>query len=184
MKEVPKDHPLRKLFHITAERAFSEELHWPDPEVFRYIGDLLIRFVHADDLYPLLGSEGKRIDSVAEMLPEGDLFLRARTVEREREVHRYIGDYTLFMVGIFPQYLKRISARIVHHADTLLDHVRVGKRSYRIVSKFDFGEFAAASPLYRKLSENFELCIVALDNVRSRLERERRPPFKPPRLLN
>ena len=52
--------------------------------------------------------------------------------EREREVHRHIADFTLFMVGIFPEYLQRIKSRqLIHHTDFLIDYVKVGKQSYR-----------------------------------------------------
>jgi len=36
------------------------------------------------------------------MLLEGDLLHRASSVDRERVVHKHIGDLTLFLGGLFP----------------------------------------------------------------------------------
>jgi hypothetical protein len=64
--------------------------------------------VHVDRLYKIRDTQGRRVEEVAEMLAEGDLLHRAQGVEREREVHRHIGNYTLFMTGIFPEFLRRL----------------------------------------------------------------------------
>jgi len=108
------------------------------------------------------------------MLLEADVLLQAGSFEREREVHRHIGDFTLFMVGILPEYLNRIkSRRLIHHSDFLIDYVKIGKQSYRNVSEFDYGSFKDSVLLFKKLAENFELCVVGLGYVRGDLERMR-----------
>jgi hypothetical protein len=172
MGNIPADHALRSLFLLLVEKAFSEDLRWRDRYVSRYIADLMADFAHADRLYPLRDSTGKPVDQVAEMLAEGDVRLRAASFEREREVHKYIGDYTLFMTGIFPEHLKRLKiTKMLLSPDYLVDYVKVGKRSYRIVSEFDYGKFKESTPLYRKLSENFEVCVIGLGSVRREIDR-------------
>jgi hypothetical protein len=113
------------------------------------------------------------------MLAEGDLLYRAASVEREREVHRHIGNYTLFVAGLFPEFLRRLrTARAVVSADALLDFVQTGKRSYRIVSEFTHGAYRPEAPLFRKLSENFERCVYGLGHVRADLDRLRDARFQ------
>src|SRR3569832_1129626 len=108
------------------------------------------------------------------MLMEGDLMLHAKTIEREWEVHSHIGDYTLFMSGLFPEYLKRIQMdQSIVHPDFLLDYVRIGKRSYRRAAEFDYGRFKKWTLLYKKLAENFEMCIAGLGLIKEELERSR-----------
>ncbi|MEE9521689.1 MAG: hypothetical protein V3W05_02680 [candidate division NC10 bacterium] len=56
-----------------------------------------------------------------------------------------------------------------------LDYVETGKRSYRIASEFSYGGHAGEVPLFRKLSEDFELCVFGLGYVRADLKRLRNP---------
>jgi hypothetical protein len=176
---VPRDHPLRRLLCELTERNFAAHLGWADPETIRYIADLLADFVHVDHLYRIRDAQGRRVEEVAEMLLEGDLLHRASSVERERAVHKHIGDFTLFMGGLFPEWVRRLTpSRIVASADAFLDFVQVGKRSYRIVAEFQHGAYAEAAPLFRKLAEHFELCLFGLGCVRADLDRLRDPRFQ------
>jgi hypothetical protein len=162
---------MRLLAGLT-ERSFSRHLDWPDAEVIAYVTGVLGEFVHVDRLYRLRNARGQRVEDVAEMLAEGDLRHRAQSIEREREVHRHIGNYTLFVAGLFPELLRRLrTAKVVVSADALLDFVQTGKRSYRIVSEFTHGPYRPEAPLFRKLSENFERCVYALGHVRTDLDR-------------
>ncbi|NKE70437.1 hypothetical protein [Candidatus Manganitrophus noduliformans] len=171
---IPENHPLRLHFLILTEKSFQQTLNWSDPLVTDYISNLLLYFTRTDCLYAIRNSRGNRIDTVAEMLMEGDILLRARTIEREWEVHRHIGDYTLFMSGLFPEYLKRLkSGKKIEHPDFLIDYVRVGKKSYRRAAEFNYGRFKEWTPLYRKLAEHFEICIAGLGLIREELDRSR-----------
>jgi hypothetical protein len=176
---VPKGHPLSRLLAGLIERNFAGQLGWPDAKVIEYVTDIMTAFVHVDQLFKIRNAQGRRVEEVAEMLLEGDLLHRAQSVEREREVHKHVGDYTLFMSGIFPEFLHRLkTSRSVYSPDALLDFIQVGKRSYRIVSEFTYGAFEESAALYRKLSENFELCVYGLGYVRADLDRLRDPRFQ------
>ena len=176
---IPKGHPLVRLFAGLTKENFAEHLGWPDAEVIGYLSDVLTDFVHVDQLYKIRNAQGRRVEEVAEMLAEGDLLHRAESIDREREVHRHIGDYTLFMTGIFPEFLRRLkTSKVVISPDALLDYIRVGKRSYRIVAEFTYGPYGESAPLFRKLAENFELCVYGLGYVRADLDRLRDPRFQ------
>ncbi|MBI2000365.1 MAG: hypothetical protein HYS69_04120, partial [candidate division NC10 bacterium] len=87
--------------------------------------------------------------------------------------------YTLFMAGVFPEFLHRLKrSTAVVSADALLGFIRVGKVSYRIVSEFTYGPYAPSAPLFRKPSENVELCVYGLGHVRAELDRLRDPRFQ------
>lgn len=176
---IRKTHPLFRLFASLTEENFAGHLAWPDAEVIGYVTDVLADFVHVDQLFKIRNAQGRRVEEVAEMLAEGDLLHRAESIEREREVHRHIGDYTLFMAGIFPEFLRRLkTSKVVISPDALLDYIQVGKRSYLIVSEFTYGPYEETAPLFRKLSENFELCVYGLGYVRADLDRLRDPAFQ------
>jgi hypothetical protein len=175
---ISKDHPLRQLFAALAEKSLSDRLGWCDLPIISYMANLLVDFTYMENLFKIHNTLGRRLEDVGEMLLEADVMLQAGSFEREREVHRHIGDFTLFMVGIFPEYLNRIKSRLlVHHSDFLIDYVKVGKRSYHNVSEFDYGPFKESVLLFKKLADNFELCVVSLGFVRNDLEQMRNNAF-------
>jgi len=179
MGGVSRTHPLFRLLAELTQRNFTANLGWPDTEVIGYLTEVLVDFVHVDRLYRIRDARGRRVEEVAEMLAEGDILHRADSLERERTVHKHIGDYTLFMAGVFPEFVRRLrTSKVLIPADAFLDYVQVGKRSYRIVSEFPSEFPGGPSPLFRKLSENFELCVFGLGYVRADLDRLRDPRFQ------
>src|SRR5205807_4181729 len=170
---IPDHHPLRKLFGTLAEKAFTDKLGWPDFNVSDYISQLLVEFTHTDNLYRIKSAKGERVEAVVELLYESEVTHEARSFEREREVHRHIGDFTLFMAGLFPEYLKRIkSAGLIYHKDFLVDYIKTGKRSYRMVAEFGQpGDSTTdAPPLLRSLASTFALGVVCRGYIRADLD--------------
>ncbi len=176
---IPDHHALRRLFCTLTEQSFTEKLGWPDFNVTEYLANLLVEFAHTDNLYRIRNHQGEQVDTVVELLFESEVLLEAQGMDREREVHRHIGDFTLFMAGLFPEYLRRLkSAGMIYHKDFLVDYVKTGKRSYKIVAQYPEGEARTETPLFRKLSENFELCVTGLGFVRSDLDRLQDPTYR------
>ena len=87
---------------------------------------------------------------VGEMLVESNPLLDAPSFEREREVRKHIGDYTLFLTGMFPEYVATLPRRGLR-LDSIIDYVKAGKESYRIVAAFDQFEYRHVAPLFRRL---------------------------------
>lgn len=180
-------HPLRQLFGALTEKSFTEHLGWPDPNVTTYVSNLLVDFTHTDQLYQIRNRENQPIDTVVDLLFESEVLLEAQSLDRERDVHRHIGDFTLFMAGLFPEYLRRLkTAGLIYHKDFLVDYVKTGKRSYGIVARIGCDDAEQNLPLFKKLSENFELCVTGLGFVRSDLDRLQNPAYQRARdqLLN
>jgi hypothetical protein len=182
--KIPEHHSLRRFFTALAYEKFVGRLGWNDVSVAEYISNLLVEFTHIDNLFRIRSQKGRRLEEVGEMLLEADVLLNAGAYEREREVYRHIGDFTLFMVGVFPEYLQRIkSRRLIHHPDFLVDYVKVGKRSYENVSGFDAEDSKGSVLLFRRLADNFELCVVGLGYIRRDLETAKDPKFAEARTL-
>ena len=157
---------LRTFFDDAVREAVGNAIGLDESEVIRYLSGMLADFALADNLYRIQSVEGRRLEDVANMLVEGDVGLRATSFNREREVHRHIGDFTLFWTGFFPESLPRIKAS---GPDQLIDYVRQGKQSYQIVSLFDMGRYRDEAPLFRRLSNEFERCMEGLRLVRNQL---------------
>lgn len=144
-----------------------------DIEVARYIASLLVDFTHVDSLYRVRNAKGKRLEEVAEMLMESNPVLEGRSFFYEREVRKHVGDYTLFLSGLFPEYVSRLPRR-GRGADAFIDYMQAGKESYRVVASFDQFEFQQIAPLFRRMSERFELCVFGLNQVKTELEHNQR----------
>lgn len=184
---VPARHPLRQLFGALTEKSFTEHLGWPDLNVTTYVSNLLVDFTRTDQLYKIKTRQDKPVETVVDLLFESEVLLDAQSMDRERDVHQHIGDFTLFMAGLFPEYLRRLkSASLIYHKDFLVDYVKTGKRSYGIVAQMVDGSSSDEPPLFKKLSDNFELCVTGLGFVRSDLDRLSDPGYRQARdlLLN
>mgnify|MGYP005802996499 FL=1 len=176
---IPARHPLRQLFSALTEKTFTEQLGWPDLNVTTYVTNLLVDFTHTDQLFKVKNQQGQQVDTVVDLLFESEVLLEAQSLDRERAVHQHIGDFTLFMARLFPEYLRRLKTTgLVYHKDFLVDYVKAGKRSYGIVAQIADQPPQDDRPLFAKLSDNFELCVTGLGFVRSDLDRMQNPAYK------
>src|SRR5438552_813781 len=100
------DQPLRHYFTGLTEQTFMADLGVADPPLIDYLSTLLSRFVHIDSIFKLRTGAGKRLEEVADMLMEVEaLPPEGRT---SREMHRHIGDFTLYRTGDFTEALTRL----------------------------------------------------------------------------
>jgi hypothetical protein len=93
-----------------------------------------------------------------------------------QKVHRHIGDFTLFWTGVYPEVADgmRRSGK-----DALIDYHEQGKRAYWIASTIPVEREAASPDVFKRLSENFELCVYGLGEVRRQWEQKDDDPDAP-----
>jgi hypothetical protein len=172
---IPEDHPLQKLFVEMVGRHYAKEIGLRDPQLVAYVAHLLAEFCEADQLYRITNAEGRPLNDVGEMLLETDpVFGPAPSFDRERQVRKHIGDYTLFFTGMFPESINRFRLRR-NRLENFVDWIKAGKESYYIVSKFEYFEYSRVAPLFAKLSENFEQCVFGLNQVKNELQEMQHP---------
>jgi hypothetical protein len=141
-----------------------------DRDVTSYVSGLLAGFADAETLYKIRDTQGRPLRDVGEMLLESDpVFGPATSFDREREVRKHIGDYTLFFTGMFPESINAHRLRR-HRLESFVDFVKAGKESYNIVAKFDMYEYAGDAAVFEKLARNFERCVFGLNRVREELD--------------
>ncbi len=150
---------LRRFFEH-AMRATFRDLALHDETASAYLADLLARFARTEALYRE-GVTVRRLETVVDMLlevqgawGEGVGF----RPEHEVDVRRHIGDYTLFMTGVFPDRVERVASRGYY--------ITEGKRAYRFVWEHDRAAGRAAGMTYHTLAERFEHFAGALDYAR------------------
>ncbi|MEO2046748.1 MAG: hypothetical protein ABGX16_09275 [Pirellulales bacterium] len=161
---------MNRFFSGVTEYAFQSQLGVVDPPLVDYISELLIRFVHADDIYSVRSVRGIRLTQVADMLAEA----QARQGTARRKVHRHIGDFILFWTGVYPEIADRMQS--ASSRDSLLDYHAQGKKAYYIASTIAVDQNASvqteatSSEILQRLSNQFDLCVYGLSEVRRQWE--------------
>jgi len=156
---------LRRFFSGVTEHAFVSQLGVADPPLVDYVAELLIRFVRSDAVYRIRDLAGRRLEEVATMMTEA----QQRVGEARREVHRHVGDFALYWTGLYPESLQHLQGD--QRRDFFLDYCEQGKRAYYIASTIPGGDAGAASEVLRRLSQDFEMCVYGLGEVRREWER-------------
>jgi len=167
---IPESHPLQQLFQDLVGRHYAQEIGLRDPQIVAYVSHLLAEFCEADQLYKIRDARNRPLADVGEMLLESDpIYGPAPSFDRERQVRKHIGDYTLFFAGMFPESINHFRLRR-HRLGTFVESLKAGKESYDIVSKFEHFEYAKVAPMFANLSRNFESCVYGLNIVKNELE--------------
>lgn len=169
--ESHEPHPMRQLrglFGATVERAFLQKLGVYEPGVTDYLADVLTDFAHVNHLHKVKTWAGKPLEEVADMLLEADPKLSVGGLNREREIHRHIGDFTLFWAGVYPEALPQLQSQ--GKKDHLIDYVTQGKKSYARAAQCDTNDNRPPAHVLQKLSEEFELCLFGLNLVRKEID--------------
>ncbi|RKY64875.1 MAG: hypothetical protein DRP99_01300 [Candidatus Latescibacterota bacterium] len=149
---------LKRFFLRILQRSFTELFIW-DRAIWDYVAELLARFARTERLYRIKDMAGRRLTTVVEMLVEvsgpGRPELGGHPLAREREIYRHIGDYTLFMSGIFREFVQR--------RGMLGFYLSQGSRAYLSVWRMDKALYIPGAGLFQALSEDFERISGALD---------------------
>lgn len=159
----PRSGALLRFFSGLTEYTFHTRLGIADPPLIDYLSAMLANFVHTDAIYGLRTPTGKRLSQVTDMLFEA----QARQGAARREVHRHIGDFILFWTGLYPEIAEQLRQG---QKDSLIDYPGQGKRNYLLASRLPADENSAPDEVLQRLSDQFELCVYGLGEVRNQWE--------------
>lgn len=186
--QVPEQHPLRLLFREATGWAFRYGA-FPDQEardarLKRYLSEeILSRFLHVDQLYRIRDARGRPLADIAEMLIEGEVPGISPEM-RALGVQRHIGDYSLFMVGIFPESLERIRRDwrrkdsvmvqlghlVVPFRDPREYYQQAGRRAYRQAAEIGRDRGVPEVEVFQKLSRYFPTYAQLMNLIRMYLD--------------
>lgn len=176
---MPETHPLEAFFHQAVRNSYEGKLGLHDPEVTNYVARLLCEFSSSDKLYKVRDEMGRPIDELDQMVSAADpVNGTAPSFDAERMIRKHIGDYSLFVAGMYPEAVEPWRHNHRNHP-RLQELVQTGKESYYIVSQFNLFEYEQEAPLFSRLSDWFERCILGLTLVRDELA-HRKPMLPPP----
>lgn len=155
---------LDRFFTGLSEHIFQTRLGVTDVQLVDYLSGLLTRFVRTDAVHQVRQGSGRPATEVVQLLSEAD----RRIGVAKRDVHRHIGDFTLFWSGMYPESLRQ--TRSANCTDGFLDYCQQGKRAYRIAAEIEGGDKPPACDLLLRLSEQFEMCAYGLREIRREWE--------------
>ena len=157
---------LARFFTGLCEYIFQTRLGIADPPLTDYLSQMLIGHVRSDSFHRVRNLAGRPAVEVADMLAEAE----QRMGVAKRDVHRHIGDVTLFWTGVYPESLQTL--RSVERKDFFVDYCTHGKRAYFIASTIDTDrDEDAPNEVLERLSSNFEMCAYGLGEIRREWER-------------
>jgi hypothetical protein len=152
---------LPRFFERVTRRSF-DDLALDDPPVMHYLADLLTRFARTETLYAVRDLPGRPLDTVADSLMAIQQAWNWESPdfkpEAEQALRRHIGDYTLFMTGVFREHVERLAVTGYY--------LHEGRRAYRFVAETARSGGRTDAPLYRRLSDRFEHYAGALSYAR------------------
>ena len=166
MSDFSRGGTLARFFAGICEHVFEAKLGVADPPLVDYLSGLMLRFARFDAVHRVRNLSGRPVVEVADMLSEAE----SRVGLARRDVHRHIGDVTLFWTGVYPETLPKL--RAVEKKDYFVDYCSQGKRAYYIASTIETDrDEDAPNALLERLSAQFELCAYGLGEVRREWER-------------
>jgi hypothetical protein len=171
---ISESNPLQRFFREIVERNYGE-LGIRDLDIQSYVAGLLAEFCESGNISRIRDESGRPLLDLSEMLLQADpIYGLAPSFDRERQVRKHIGDYSLFFTGMFPESIKHGRMRRAH-SEGLVDFINAGKESYFIVSKFEHFEYAKVAPLFRQMSQEFERLVYGLNQVKNEMRELQHP---------
>lgn len=170
-------HPLEPYFHQAVRDSYEGKLGINDPDVTGYITRLLCEFSDSDNFLRVRDAMGQPVEELEAMAQAADPVLgTATSFDAERSMRKYIGDYALFVAGMYPEAID-CGLTGSTRPRTLGDLIRAGKESYYIVSQFNLFEYKKEAAMFSRLSERFETHILGLALIREEMaDRKSLPP--------
>ena len=185
-ERIPSDHPLTRLFGSAVDRAFRNHPGVYSPDVADHIGEnVLAGFVHADRLYRLRNTKGKRLEDLPEML---EIAHQGEGPERRLEVDCYIGDFVLFVGGFFPNALRKntwfaarpmvakVGAVLVNFSQPLDYYLAEGRNAYSRAAATARLFDPESHHTFQRLGKHIETYLAVVTLVKTLLQDE--PPVR------
>lgn len=149
----------RLYFYVLVRRVLRKF----DRGVADYIATVLVTFLEMRRLRTLPDHPENVVDYVSDMLAA----LAKASAEDEFHIRAHVGNYTLFMSGIFPCHLEHRA--LYRGAPRLSFYQDLGSRSYRLAAHHRLAEEHELAGVYRVISEEFGEVRFGLNQMSDRL---------------
>ncbi len=138
-----------------------------DRDVVTYLANMLGAFTSSARVHRITADDAGAVRYVVDMIAE------AQRSDSERVFHIYchIGNFSLFLTGMFPEYIEA-RHRYAHRPATLAHYVQFGRTYYGLASDHRFARRHRLDDTLYKLSSGFETWRKSLAVLNSRYLRK------------
>jgi len=137
---------VRILFHDAVERCLNNE-YVDYPPVTAHITEALYRSMRSRDFF-LYDSTGQMLDTPADMINHANRMREAGDAATEYQVRISTGDYTMLMLGMFPQCREVVSVGPALFSEC-------GRRSYDRANEIENDVFGQATDTFEAMADFF-----------------------------
>jgi len=90
------------LFNVLLRRSLRDHSHKGDRKIVNYLANLLALFVHSDRMHRVERDDAQGQQYIIDLIKESE------TVDTDRRflIFAHIGNYALFVTGLFPQWIE------------------------------------------------------------------------------
>ncbi len=134
-----------------------------DREITDYIAGMLAAFLDIRRLRTVPNRPELQADYVVDMLTA----LGSASADDEFHIRVHVGNYSLFVSGIFPGHLRHRAT--VHGAPDISYYEKVGSTNYRVASDHRLARRHALTDVYRTIADRFSEVRCDLNRLSDRL---------------
>ncbi|MFQ6040992.1 MAG: hypothetical protein ACE5PV_09060 [Candidatus Poribacteria bacterium] len=148
------------LFSVFVRRSLVDNRIIGDKKVVNYIANLLSLFVSKDRAYRVARGDQYTHSYITDMIQEAQL------VDSRRQflIYSHIGNYSLFLTGIFPQYIE-YRHKYKRRPVDIQFYVDFGKTYYELASENTLAREYELDGVFLRLSMMFEVYKKALNHL-------------------
>jgi hypothetical protein len=161
LMDLPEPLPISAhlYFYVVTRHALMQQ-GIEQREVSDYVASVLTAFSQTDRLCKLSAPKSRE-----EFNYITDLLAATQRAPSERVflIHSHLGNYALFIAGIFPQYVQYRVER--QGAPSIEFYEDVGSSSYRLASDHQMARLHMLNEVYRLISEQFRDIRLALNRL-------------------
>jgi hypothetical protein len=146
------------FFYILIKEIFKEQ-GINDEEIIDYVASMLSKFRKKDKLYEITENEEKKYNYLFELIKD----LNKNDEVRSFFIRLHIGNYTLFLTGIFSDFILYREKK--SGAPGIKFYEKIGSLNYKIASSSKIAEKKGISGTLYLLSEKFHQIRLSLNLV-------------------
>jgi hypothetical protein len=152
-----------RLYFYVMVRHVMLEAGIDDPEAADYIAELLSVFISERRRRNPLNQGDPPLHYVVDMLAA----LQTATSQEQFVLRAHLGNFTLFLAGLFPAYVRRRRER--RAAPSLDYYESIGRESFRVAGNHHLADEFELGSVFDTLAERFRETRVALNDLSDRL---------------
>lgn len=155
--------PSPELFYYVAVRHLLQSAGSDDRDLADYLAAMLLDFGRRDRAWRIDWNDDHRHRYLVDILED----LSVSSGSRQFKVMVHLGNYALWLVGVFPDY---IAARRLRKGGPGAGYYeRLGQQGFRLASDHQMADSMGLEPVLRAASEGFSLARCALNKLSDRL---------------